>query len=114
MGTIESICPRCNVAGQYGEELIGRYTLCHNCRCRFYVEVPTLGQSDTNGAPSRLHASPTPARDTTLDDLLWDTQQGSKFLIQSMARQERQLQNIFYGIALVAAMLAVNVVLALR
>ena len=95
--------------------MIGRYTLCQNRHCRFYDEVPTLEESIRNGAVVKSQLStPPPARETTLDDLLWDTQQGSRFIIQSMARQERQLRQNFYGIVLMAALLAINLFIALR
>ncbi len=114
MNTIDATCPLCHTTNRYGEELIGRYTLCQNCQCRFYVEVPTLEESARNGAVVRSQVSTPSPRETTLDDLLWDTQQGSRFIIQSMARQEQQLRQIFYGIVLMAALLAINLIIALR
>ena len=35
MRTIESTCPRCHKVNTVGEELIGRYTPCGNCRALF-------------------------------------------------------------------------------
>jgi hypothetical protein len=48
---------------------------------------------------------------TTLDDVLWDTQQGSRVVIRSLARQEQRLQQIYYGVVALAILSLVNVVL---
>jgi hypothetical protein len=113
MRTIEATCPGCHATELYGEELIGRYTLCPRCKCRFYVEVPGLEKTPINGVVSESRVTPhaTPPQ-TTLDDLLWDTQQGSRFIIQSLSRQERRLRQIFYGLIVLAVLLAINVVIA--
>jgi hypothetical protein len=113
MTTVEVTCPKCKVTDRYGEELIGRYTYCPHCQCRFYVEVPSLAAAAKNGVvrePS--HLPRTSDQQTTLDDLLWDTQQGSRYVMQSLARQEQRLQHIFYGIVVLAILLSINVVLA--
>jgi len=112
MTTIEATCPRCNVTDRYGEELIGRYTICAHCKCRFYVEVPSLEAAAKNGVVSQPRQFPRVSeQQTTLDDLLWDTQQGSRFVIRSLTRQEQWLRQIFYGIVALAALLLINVVL---
>jgi hypothetical protein len=112
MSTIEAMCPLCNVTDRYGEELIGRYTICPHCRCRFYVEVPSLEAAAKNGALSQGRRLPRASdQQTTLDDLLWDTQQGSRFVIRSLSRQEQWLRQIFYGIVALAILLSINVVL---
>ena len=88
METVAATCPICHATREYGAELVGRYTLCLNCRARFYVEVPKLVSSPDEPAVSRPKAAIAPKADTTLDDLLWDTQQGTQFIIQSLRRQE--------------------------
>jgi hypothetical protein len=116
MTTIEASCPKCHVKDLYGEELIGRYTFCQHCHCRFYIEVPGLGASPTNGVIRESH-HPSRASDqhTTLDDVLWDTQKGSRVVIRSLARLEQRLQQIYYGVVVLAILSLVSVVLtALR
>jgi hypothetical protein len=77
------------------------------------VEVPGLEKPATNGVVTESRVTPhTQSPQTTLDDLLWDTQQGSRFIIQSLSRQERRLMQILYGILFVAVLLAINVVIA--
>lgn len=110
MRTVEATCPRCHATSHYGEELIGRYTLCPSCRCRFYIEVPTLaeaGQQTVVQGPRTV----VPPRETSLDDLLWDTQQGSQFIIRSLRRQERRLQQVLLGLAAVAGLVAIDLLL---
>lgn len=106
MHDISATCPLCKATSQYGAELIGRYTLCPACRGRFYIEVPPLGETK---APEelQLQISPTtlPSSATTLDDLLWDTQRGNRFVIQSLWRIESRLKWHDYGIAVVVALL---------
>jgi hypothetical protein len=112
MSTIEATCPKCKATDLYGEELIGRYTYCPHCHCRFYVEVPTLAASTSNGVVSRSRpVSRSSDQQTTLDDVLWDTQQGSRVVIRSLARQEQRLQQIYYGVLALAILSLVNVVL---
>ena len=112
MPTIEVTCPKCHVTNLYGEELIGRYSYCPHCHCRFYVEVPSLATAGKNGALSRSRPSPREGEgQTTLDDVLWDTQQGSRVVIRSLARQEQRLQQIYYGVVVLAILSLVNVVL---
>jgi hypothetical protein len=113
MTTIEAKCPKCNVTDRYGEELIGRYSYCPHCRCRFYVEVPSLAAAAKNGVVSeRQHLPRTSDQQTTLDDLLWDTQQGSRYVMRSLARGEQRQRHIFYGIVVLAILMTINVVLA--
>src|SRR5262245_58727868 len=86
METILATCPHCHVRGTYGAELVGRYTLCTHCHTRFYVEVPTLAETERGRqieVPATTNKAP-----TTLDDLLWDTQQGARHIIESLRRQE--------------------------
>jgi hypothetical protein len=112
MTTVEVTCPKCNATDRYGEELIGRYSYCSRCHCRFYVEVPSLEAAVQNGAISRSRPSSRAAEgQTTLDDVLWDTQQGSRVVIRSLAHQERRLQQVCYGVVALAILSLVNVVL---
>jgi hypothetical protein len=112
MTTIEVTCPKCHVTDRYGEELIGRYSYCPHCHCRFYVEVPSHAAAGTNGVVSRSHPSQRASEgQTTLDDVLWDTQQGSRVVIRSLARQEQRLQQIYYGVVVLAIVSLINVVL---
>jgi len=110
MSTIEATCPRCDATNRYGEELIGRYTLCQSCRCRFYVEVPTLEQSGQRMVVQGARKVAQPAPATTLDDLLWDTQQGSQFIVRSLRRQERLLQLVLIATIAIGALLAIQIV----
>jgi hypothetical protein len=113
MTTIEVTCPKCHVTDRYGEELIGRYSYCPHCHCRFYVEVPSLAAAGKNGDVSRSRPSPSASEpQTTLDDVLWDTQQGSRIVMRSLVRQDQRLQHIFYGIVVLAILMTINVVLA--
>lgn len=117
MQTIEATCPICKATNEFGPELIGRYTLCPSCRGRFYIEVPPLAESQAGsaipGSPLVVEPGVKPDK-TTLDDLLWDTQQGTRYLIQALWRLEshaetsRRLQ-----IAMVLLMLANLVALAI-
>lgn len=108
MSTIEATCPLCNATNSYGEELIGRYTLCQNCRCRFYVEVPTLEQSGQPTVVQGARKVAQPAPTTTLDDLLWDTQQGSQFIGRSLRRQERLLRQVLIALLAIGGLLAIQ------
>lgn len=118
METVLSTCPICHSTQQYGGELVGRYTFCRNCRARFYVEVPTLdappGRPALAGARTVNDAAPS----TTLDDLLMDTQQGSRHIIESIRRQEASLRMtrwlVVAAFVVGAANLAAIVVLLLR
>ena len=106
MHNISATCPLCQITNQYGAELIGRYTLCPACRGRFYIEVPPLGGEDRKPALSSAPIAPNgPAPLMTLDDLLWDTQQGSRFVIQSLGRLESKLRWQSYAIITVLALL---------
>jgi hypothetical protein len=98
---ISATCPLCQATNQYGAELIGRYTLCPACRGRFYIEVPPLGEPKP---PEKLHISLSP---TTLDDLLWDTQRGNRFVIQSLWRIALRLRWQSYAMVVLAALLVV-------
>ena len=80
---IEAICPKCHTINLVGDELMGRYMLCEKCRCRFYVNVPPLGEQ-LQPVPPSTGIQESPARETTLDDLLWDTQQGEKYVIRAI------------------------------
>jgi hypothetical protein len=114
MTMIEVTCPKCHVTDLYGEELIGRYSYCPHCHCRFYVEVPSLAAAAKNGVVSRSRPLPSASEgQTTLDDVLWDTQQGSRVVIRSLARGEQRLQQIYYGVVVLAILSLVNVVLTL-
>ena len=54
-----------------------------------------------------------PIQSMTLDDLLWDTQQGNRFIIQALWRMESQLKWHGGGIAaLIAVVTALIVILA--
>lgn len=110
MKTIESTCPQCHLVNQVGEELIGRYTPCRYCRSLFYVEVPPLEKS-TQGEVVKPIVATAQTRETTLDDLLWDTQQGSRFIIESLRRQERRLQQLLLGVLAIGVLLLGNLIL---
>lgn len=116
MHDISTTCPLCKTTSRYGAELIGRYTLCPACRGRFYIEVPPLGEGKAATWP-QLAISPAmvPSGSTTLDDLLWDTQRGDRFVIESLLRIERVLRWHSLGIVVLAALvLAVLTVLWMR
>jgi len=111
MKTVEAVCPRCQFANRYGEELIGRYTLCEQCHSRFYVEVPALGAPLTPTDLKGPEIRPATAKATTLDDLLWDTQQGSGRLSELVRRQNRQLQFIAQCVVGLLVIEALNTIL---
>ena len=111
MRTTHSTCPRCQTVNQVGEELIGRYTPCQKCRVLFYVEVPPLEKAGQESPKPKIATVQT--RETTLDDLLWDTQQGSRFIILSLRRQERRMQVLLLGLLAVGALLAANLLVLL-
>ena len=114
---IEAICPKCHNVNVVGDELMGRYMLCEKCRCRFYVNVPPLGEQLQTKPPSRsIHESPSLA--TTLDDLLWDTQQGARHVMRAILELRYELQKLrlmFFGlIAFALANLVVTMMLLAR
>jgi ssDNA-binding Zn-finger/Zn-ribbon topoisomerase 1 len=37
-----TICPKCHTETQVDESVIGRFLTCENCRCLYYVVVPSL------------------------------------------------------------------------
>jgi hypothetical protein len=111
MTTVEVTCPKCGVPDRYGEELIGRYTYCPHCHCRFYVEVPSLAAAKNGVALRSQHRPRAVDQQTTLDDVLWDTQQGSRYVVRSLTRQEQRLKHILYGILALAILALINVVL---
>lgn len=82
---VPATCPICHVTREYGSELVGRYTYCLNCKARFYVEVPTLDAARKN-QPIVPPAEVKP--NTTLDDLMRDSQAGQRYIIDSIRRQE--------------------------
>jgi hypothetical protein len=115
MHMIEATCPHCQATDQYGDELIGRYTLCTSCHCRFYIEVPPLGEAQGKPALSGAPITPASSKSTTLDDLLMDTQQGTRFLIATLHRQETLLKWQGYGLlAVIGLLLVLLVVLMVR
>jgi hypothetical protein len=116
MHDLSATCPLCRATHQYGAELIGRYTLCPACRGRFYIEVPPLGKpAAAENLQLQLSAAAASSRATTLDDLLWDTQRGNRFVIQSLRRIELRLQWHGYAfVALAALLLAVVATLVHR
>ena len=114
---IEAICPACSTVNQIGDELMGRYTLCEKCRCRFYVNVPRLGEQ-LQPVPPATGIRESPTGETTLDDLLWDVQQGAKYVIQAVFKHRQELQRlrwmIFALMAIAVANLAATVMLLAR
>ena len=104
---ISATCPLCRNANLYGAELVGRYTLCTTCRTRFYVEVPPLpGEEKGHVALSREPiAAAKSASAMTLDDLLCDTQQGNRFVIQALWRLDARLRWLGYGIVAILGLL---------
>ena len=104
---MEATCPKCQAVNHVGDELVGRYTFCDKCLCRFYVEAPTLEalhRPKATGAP--LRAAPTAA--TSLDDLLRDTQQGSRYVIQILEQQYRMLQRMQWALWMIGALAVAN------
>ena len=104
---VEAICPKCDTVNHVGDELIGRYTICDRCRCRFYVEVPTLEQMPKPAA-SQIRESPTPTPETTLDDLLWDTQRGARFVMQALSEHRRLLQRTKWALLMLTVVAVAN------
>ncbi|MBX9682026.1 MAG: hypothetical protein K2X38_24980 [Gemmataceae bacterium] len=101
-------CPSCRRKQMVGHELAGRYTLCVQCRCRFYVEAPPLGAAVAIVPKETVQADTSfqsPAR-TTIDDLLVDTQKGEAIVLRMLRRQNRLLLGMLLAIAMI---LAVNV-----
>jgi hypothetical protein len=110
MRMTESTCPRCHTVNLVGEELIGRYTPCRSCRALFYVEVPPLEKS-SQAEPAKPIIAKAQTRETTLDDLLWDTQQGSRFIIESLRRQERRQKLLLLGVLGCGVLLLANLLM---
>lgn len=109
---IEATCPKCQAVNHVGDELVGRYTFCDKCLCRFYVEAPTLEALRKPKATSaRLREAPTAA--TSLDDLLRDTQQGSRYVIQIFEKQRRVLQRMQWALWVIGALLVANLIVSL-
>lgn len=113
MHDISATCPICRTTNLYGAELSGRYTLCTTCRTRFYIEVPPLPGADKDKAAmsSEPIAPGKPVPSLTLEDLLCDTQQGNRFVIQSLWRLESRLRWHSYG--MVGLLALATVILAL-
>ena len=109
---IEAICPKCQTVNHVGDELMGRYMLCEKCRCRFYVNVPPLGEQ-LQRVPSNTGIQESPARETTLDDLLWDTQQGERYMIRAIFEQQRELRHLRWVVFGLTAIALVNLVAAM-
>jgi len=110
---IEATCPKCHTINQVGDELMGRYTFCQDCRCRFYVEAPTLEQSSRPKASPAIReprAVQTTTNATTLDELLWDTQQGSRYLIRALDEQRQMLQRTNALLWAIGALAVANLV----
>jgi hypothetical protein len=91
METVEATCPICHTADTYGAELIGRYTVCPHCRSRFYVRVPTLAEAQAEAVIAGPKLEAAIEKHTTLDDLLWDTQQGTRFVIKTLWKQKQSI-----------------------
>jgi hypothetical protein len=115
MHDVSATCPLCKSAASYGAELIGRYTLCPACRGRFYIEVPRLDEAE-QPLKLRVEAATVPdvAQATTLDDLLLDTQQGNRFVIQSLWRLESKIRWHGYGLMVVLALSIAILALMIR
>lgn len=113
MQTIEATCPQCKQRDHYGDELMGRYTLCTHCNCRFYIPVPELAATHGQPALSGPRIVDVSAGKTTLDDLLWDTQRGGKVILQSLRRQEKLLVALCWLLGIVAVLAGLNLVFSM-
>ena len=108
MRTIEAKCPKCHVANQLGEDLIGRYALCSQCQCRFYVEVPPLADAIQIGTVAGPKIASYALESTTLNDPLRETQQGSTLVIEVLQKQQRLLTLLMQAVALLVVLTAVD------
>ena len=118
MQTVEATCPHCHKSAHYGAELIGRYTLCQHCHCRFYVVVPKLAEMRGGSAIRAPKADVETAKPTTIDDLLLDTQEGSRIVMRWLRQQDARMKRLGVAVTVLLLLgllnLAVGVVLVLK
>lgn len=100
-------CPRCTATNAVPDEYIGRYFRCPECRCRYYVPVPT--PDDTSDA---IVERPPPAEPATLDDLLRDSQEGQGAILRALSEQQRTTAKLLRALDRTRWLLIVFVVLA--
>lgn len=104
--SIQTKCPRCSFVDVVDEHLIGRYTLCQKCNCRFYVEVPPL-DSPYAGSPlfeSGHHEKHAAERDAALSNAVGQTSNATY-------RLERKLEQVIIGLTLLTVVSLINVAL---
>ncbi len=104
--SVKSKCPRCQAVNEVGEHLIGRYTTCDHCRCRFYVEVPVPEDADTAASiyePSHLEKQ--------VDMVSSEMSRALGQASNATQRLERQMQQVLLGLSVLGMILVVNTVL---
>ena len=99
-------CPRCETMNTVPDEYIGRYFRCPQCRCRYYVPVPTAGSATSHSIVER------PAEPATIDDVLRDSQEGQGAILRALREQQRQTAALLGTLRLARWLLAVFVVLS--
>ncbi len=97
-------CPGCHTNQDVGQELIGRYTLCQKCGCRFYVVVPPLGDRPAEHQErTSKHAAPQGTKiaqqETTVNDLLQDSQKGEAVILKVLRQQQQLLIRLCLAMA---------------
>lgn len=106
--SIQSQCPSCKSDNTVGEEMIGRYTKCVKCSCRFYVEVPLpeeLRKAASLHEPSHLkHPALSGTSDGNLSAAVGQASNATH-------RIERQITHILLGLAGLAALALLNTAL---
>jgi DNA-directed RNA polymerase subunit RPC12/RpoP len=109
---IRSVCPRCLATHQFPDDMAGRYVACPKCNSRYYVTVPPLDNSQHFvQAPAAEVAASADRRRPTLDDLLWDSQQGQEAVLTILRRQESALASLSRDMTLTRRWITVLVAL---
>jgi hypothetical protein len=104
--SLQTKCPRCSTVNTVDEHLIGRYTLCQKCNCRFYVEVPSL-ESPHAGGPlfeSGHHEGQAAARESALSNAVGQTSNATY-------RLERKLEQAMIGLTVLTIVTLINTAL---
>lgn len=104
--SLQTKCPRCSTVNTVDEHLIGRYTLCQKCNCRFYVEVPNLDAPSPGGAlfESGHHTGTPAAHDAALNNAVGQTSNATY-------RLERKLEQVIIGMTVLIVVTLINSVL---
>ncbi len=98
--SLETKCPRCSTINVVDEHLIGRYTLCQKCNCRFYVEVPVPAAPSHSG-PLFESGHREGTHDAALSNAVGQTSNATQ-------RLERKLEQVIIGMTVLIVVTLVN------